>query len=153
MVVMISIAQNTIHKIIRKELKKIGLTPEQGAALIGIYALGNNTTAAELSRFSLREPPSTTIILKRLEKQGLISKNGDAHRKNISRISLTEKGIKYYRKALKIHALDRVFNKLSKEKRMKLWSLLDEFKKQAFKELNIDQKAHAKYFGKLLDLQ
>jgi len=153
LVVMISLCQNTIQKLIRKEIRKLGLTPEQGAALLGIYVLGNNTTAAELSRYSLREPASTTIILQRLEKQGLISRTDDPHRKNISRISLTDKGYKYYQKALKIKGLERVINKLPVDKRMHLWLLLDEFKKNAFKELNMDSKSYSKYFDKLMELQ
>ena len=151
-IIMMTFTNSAIQKIIRKEVKKLGLSPEQGQALIGIYVLGNNTTAAELSRYSLREPASTTIILKRLEKQGLISRSDDAHRKNISRISLTDKGYKQFRKALKIRSLDRLFKKLSNDKRTRLWLLMDEFRRLAFKELNIDEEYHSKFLKKLLEL-
>jgi DNA-binding MarR family transcriptional regulator len=152
MIVMISIVYNAMQKLIRREIRKLGLTPEQGAALMGIYVLGNNTTAAELSRYSLREPASTTIILKRLEKQGLISRSDDAHRKNISRISLTDKGYKYYQKALNIKSLDRVLSKLTEQHKSDLWQVQDEFRRHAFKELNIDVDSYSKFLEKLLNL-
>ena len=153
LVVMMSYTQNAIHKIIRREIKKMGLTPEQGAALIGIYALGNNTTAAELSRYSFREPASTTIILKRLESMGLISRKADEHRKNISRISLTDKGQKYFQKSLKIRSLEKVVSKLPNENLIQLWSLLSDLKKHALNNLNIEVDAHNEFFDKLSKLQ
>jgi len=153
LVVMISYTQNAIQKIIRREIKKLGLTPEQGAALIGIYVLGNKTTAAELSRFSFREPASTTIILKRLESRGLIMRKVDSHRKNISRISLTEKGHKYLQKSLRIRSLDNIVNKIPADDLTMLWSLLNNLKNRALSNLKIDMDTHNKFFEGLSDLQ
>jgi DNA-binding MarR family transcriptional regulator len=153
LIVMMSLTQNAIQKIIRREIRKLGLTPEQGAALIGIYVLGNSTTAAELSRFSFREPASTTIILKRLESQGLISRKVDTKRKNISRISLTPKGYKLFQKAVKIRAMENVVHKLSEEKLVELWTLLGELKKHALINLKIDMHSHTEFFEKLSHLQ
>ena len=153
LVVMMSLTQNALQKIIRREIKKLKLTPEQGAALIGIYVLGNNTTAAELSRFSFREPASTTIILKRLEGLGLIKRTTDSKRKNVSRISLTPTGYRLFQKAVKIRAMENVVHKLSDEKLIELWTLLGDLKKHALINLHIDMNAHNEFFEKLSHLQ
>jgi len=71
---MIRQTSDALIKVRQKELKKFGITPEQSGALAVIYALEGQATAAELSRVLFRKPNSMTILLRRLEKQGMIKK-------------------------------------------------------------------------------
>lgn len=134
-----------------EELKKYGITPQQAAALIGIRALGNNTTPAEISRWVFREANSTSILLSRMEEQGLISKGHDEKRKNIIRISLTPKGQEAYRHAIKLDSVRDIFGALSKKKRQQLWSLLEELRFNALEHLRLNTRTYSHLFNQVIE--
>jgi len=151
--VMLRLTNDAIYRIRQKELRKSGLTPEQAITLINIKLLGNDTTAAELARYSFRERASMAEILRRLHKNGLIIRRHDVNRKNIIKISLSVKGEKYYSKSLKIDAIESIVNLLSDTEKEQLWVLLDKIKNQALRKLKIDVKTFEDFFNKLSGLQ
>jgi DNA-binding MarR family transcriptional regulator len=59
-------------------------------------AIGENATPAEISRWLLREPHSVSGILERMEKNGLIKRVKDLERRNMIRVTFTEKGKQAY---------------------------------------------------------
>jgi DNA-binding MarR family transcriptional regulator len=153
LIVILNLANDIVHKIIRKEFRKFGLTPEQGSTLVGIYVLGDNTTAASLARYSFKEPATISVTLNRLEKLGLIERNADSARKNISRVSLTKKGREFYFKVLKIPSVRNVMGKMTPNERKQLWILLNNLKNLGMAKLGLDGKAYAEFFEKLSQLQ
>lgn len=141
-------ASDAVHKTREVELKKYGLTPEQSGALVCIRSLGNKATPAELSRWLFRERNTTTILLKRMYKLGLIEKKADTKRKNVIRLSLTAKGEEAYRHSIEFKSFLPIIAVLPKKKRKQLWSLLQVVRLKVFEDLNIDVRAYSNILDK-----
>jgi DNA-binding MarR family transcriptional regulator len=56
------------------ELRKYNVTPEQVGVLTCIYNLGEEVSPADLTRWLSRRPSTISILLRRMENQGLIVK-------------------------------------------------------------------------------
>jgi DNA-binding MarR family transcriptional regulator len=75
-----------------KELNKYNLPVRQSTILMVLDALGENSIPAEISRWVFREQHSISDFLKRMERDGLIRRAKDLDRKNMIRVTITEKG-------------------------------------------------------------
>ena len=113
---------------------------KQAMALLIIQAIDEPVTAADVSRWSFRETHTVTDILSRMEKQGLIRRDKNLHRKNLVRISLTAKGEEVYNKSLKRESIKRIMSVLSEEERLKLSLYLEKLWNKALHELRMEQK-------------
>ncbi len=125
------------------ELLQYGIPGMQGEVLFAIKAIakeGKTVTPAELSRLLLRRPHSVSGILSRMERAKLIRKTRNLHKKNLVRVTLTEKGEQAYKKALKRKAIQRVMSSLSEGEQQKLKSLLEALRNRGLKELGLDPK-------------
>ena len=128
----------TLDAILRareKELSPYGISSIQAAALLAIETIGSKATPAEISRWLFREPHSVSGLLKRMEEQGLVSRTKDLHRKNLIRVSLTEKGQRAYQQADKRESIHKVMSSLTKEELQQLESYLERLRTEAFKLL------------------
>jgi DNA-binding MarR family transcriptional regulator len=140
---------DAILKIRQRELNKYDLTPEQAAAVMVIHALKGRATTAEISRRLFRESNSITVLVKRLEKRGFIKRVPDDKRRNIIRISLTEKGNEAYYNALQIEAFNKIIKKFSIRKRQQLWKLLEKLRNYALKDMSYDVKSFSDFSAML----
>jgi DNA-binding MarR family transcriptional regulator len=140
---------DVILKLRQRELRKHDLTPEQASALMVIHTLGSRATTAEISRRLFRESNSITVLLRRMEKRGLISKRPDTRRKNVIRISLTRKGTGSYHDALEIDDFNHVVGKMKAEDRGKLLSLLEVLRNSALEDMRIDIDTYSTSPGRL----
>ncbi len=114
-----------------KELRQYNLSPEQAGILWITRALGNHVMPIEIARHMLREPQTITSILDRMGKKGLITKTKDLKRRNVVRVSLTAKGRKAYRQAVKRESVHTIMSTLSKEKQQYLQEALHDLMKAA----------------------
>ena len=113
---LLNFVREIIHEVREKELANYGLTIRQAGILYTVINdLGNNAKPAEIARFSKRAPNSVTNILKTMERKGLISKNKDLYKKNVIRVSLTEKGKEALEMANNRRSIHRIFACLSEE--------------------------------------
>ena len=99
---MIVWTRRAIYRAMAKELQKCGLTVEETAAMFmirAIEAVGSNPIPTEVSRWLFREPHSTSTLLVRMERKGLVKRDKDLRRKNLVRVSLTRKGREFFAKA------------------------------------------------------
>lgn len=129
-----------MHKIRAKELLRHGITPEQSAVLFVIHAIGFRATPAEISRCISREPHSVSGLLSRMEKEGLVERTKDLDRKNLIRISMTEKGKKAYQKTIKRDSIHNVMSCLSPEEHRQLRTNLEKLWSKALEELGLDDR-------------
>jgi len=113
------------------ELRHYGLSPEQAGIIYYVYSSGNNAMPIEISRWMMREPQTITSILDRMVKKGLIRKTHDSERKNVVRISLTEKGRLAYQRSIKRESFHRIMQELSEEKRQALRETLNQMRESA----------------------
>jgi len=124
----------------QKELNQYSISNTQAMVLFVIQAIGNKATPAEISRWVFREPHTVSGLLNRMEKEGLVRKVKDLERKNLVRVSITEKGQQAYHQSTKIESIRKVISSLSEEERQQLRSSLETLRDKALKELGVNRK-------------
>ena len=122
-----------------RELQRYGLTPEQSQVLFVTRALKNKATPAAISRLLLRQPHTVSAIVDRMAKKGLIKKSKDLERKNMVRVSLTEKGKEAYELTTKRGPIHRILATLNKDERKKFHLYLERVLSKARDELGMDR--------------
>ena len=140
LIVLLRSTYDAINRARKKELHKYGISVSEFGVLFFIQAIGNKVTPADISRWMFREHHSVSALLNRMEKRGLITKIKDLERKNLVRVSITEKGKQVYQKSTKSNIYQRILLSLSEEKRQRLISYLNTLRNEALKELEIDYK-------------
>ena len=133
-------AKDMVLKATQKELSQYGISPEEAAVLSIVQFLDNQATPSEISRWLLREPHTVSGILSRMEKKGLLSKIKDLVRKNLVRVTLTDKGQQAYRQSTKIKSIRDIMSSLSEDERQQLRSYLETLRDRALKQLRVEQK-------------
>ena len=139
-VALLSQARHAMFKIRQKELSRYNIRPRQASVLIATQAIGDKATPAQISRWLFLEPHSTSGLLIRMEKKGLVKKVKDLHRKNLVRVVLTKKGHEAYERATKRELVHWVLSALSEEEHQQLRTCLQKLRDKAFKELGIAYK-------------
>jgi len=133
--IMLDQAHAAIYADREKELRQYNLSTMKSAVLFCINQIGSEVTPAELSRWLLRRSHSVSGLLNRMEKDGLIKKTKDLHRKNLVRVTVTEKGKQAYKDSLKSVSIRRLMYCLSVEERKQLYSSLEKLRNMALQEL------------------
>ena len=119
------------------ELRKIGISRMQAAVLFIIKAIEGPATPAEISRWLFREPHTVFGLLKRMEKQGLVRRTKNLERRNMIRVTITEKGEKAYRRSRDMKVIRTILSGLSPEQRKNLKPYLETLRERALKELGV----------------
>jgi len=132
--------RRAMHKLRARELYEYGITPEEAAVLFVVQAIGDRATPAEIARHLLREPHSISALVSRMQAGGLVRKVKDLERKNLVRVTLTDKGREAYRQSTKREVVHRIMSCLSEEERKQLKMLLQKLCRQTLKELGIRRK-------------
>ena len=135
-------ARDAIFKLREKELRKLGISPQNAEILFTIEAIGYKATPTAISRYLLREFHSVSSILSRMEKRGLVKKSNDLGRKNVVRVCLTEKGQQIYHEAIKREAILKILSGLSETEAQQLASSLKKLRDGALKGLGIEDRAN-----------
>ncbi len=122
-------AEHAIHKKEFEIIKKSGLTVAQFGVLEALYNKGD-LKIYELIEKILTTSGNITIVIKNLEKDGLIRKNQDPNDKRSCIISLTEKGKNVIESILPEHInnIKSIFDILTKEEKATLKVILKKFK-------------------------
>lgn len=133
-------AKDMVFKVREKELSQYSLSPEQAAVLFIIQTIGETATPADISRWLLRKHHTVSGVLSRMEKKGLLRRTKDLARKNMIRVTLTEKGRQAYYQASRMESIYDIMSSLSEEEHQQLSSYLQTLRARALKELGMDQK-------------
>ena len=72
---MVVTVRRSMHRAWSQELRKLGISPQEAAAMYFINVLKSEATPAELTRWLFREPNTTSTLLIRMEKKGFCSKH------------------------------------------------------------------------------
>ena len=121
-----------------KELNQYQLSATHAGVLFTIQAIGEDATPAKISRWQFRKPHSITETLRRMQKEGLINMTKDFDKKNLIRVTLTDKGKQAYEKSIKRETIHRIMSSLSVEQRQQLRSYLKILRERAAEELGLD---------------
>jgi DNA-binding MarR family transcriptional regulator len=128
-------------KVRERELIPHNLSATSAAILFLVDAMGEDITPAKITRMLLREPHSISGILMRMEKHGLIKRTKNMERKNQIRITLTAKGEKTLKQAMKLDGTMHVLSRLSTEQQKQLKATLTALKEAGMKELHLNPKS------------
>ena len=138
--ILLSRVYHMVAKLRNMEMNKHGILPVQAYMLFIIQAMGNETTPAELSRFAYQQRNSVSDILKRMEKQGLITKEKTSKGNRRVLVKMTKKGENVLQLSQQREHLHNVMSALNEEKRIQLESLLELLRDRAIEELTVYQK-------------
>lgn len=117
------------------ELFEYGLSRVQAGVLIRLKAADTPLSPTEISRKLCRQPNSTTNLLSRMEKGGLIKKTKDPEMKNIKRFSLTEKGKELYKQVIDMETPYKLLSCLSPEEKATFSTCLSKLRDVAINDL------------------
>lgn len=132
--------RDAVHKSAEKELRRFGLSPMEAALLFAVHAIGERATPAEISRWLFRESHSVSGLLDRMEKKGLVKRSKDLDRKNLVRISLTDKSAEFCGTYAEMKVIDRILGALSEEERQRLAAYLKRLRDRALEDLGIERE-------------
>jgi DNA-binding MarR family transcriptional regulator len=129
-------ARDSVFKVRQRELSEYGISPEEARVMFIVHVLNNNCTPAEIAKWRLRRHHTVLSILNRMEQKKLISKTKDLERKNLVKVSLTDKGQQAFYQSTKIDLLHQVMSSLSQEERQQLRSFLETLRDRALEVVN-----------------
>jgi DNA-binding MarR family transcriptional regulator len=128
-------------KVRERELLPQNLSATAAEILFLVDAVGENVTPAKITRLVLREPHTISGILVRMETHGLIKRTRDMERRNHIRITLTAKGDKALKQAMKLEGTTGILTRLSTVQQKQLKATLTVLKEAGMKELRLSSKA------------
>lgn len=131
---------NAMYRCRERELRGSGVTPMDVAVLYSLKTSKTPLIPADISRLIFREPNTVTILLKKMEKKGLIWKRKDTQRRNLVRVGLTGKGEDTLAQAMATWAvLGEITSCLSLEETIHLRSFLLKLHRKAFQALGMSE--------------
>ena len=134
------IAQNrdAILRARERDYARYGISNERRAVLFIIQNSGGHATPVEIARGLFRELHSVTEMLKRMEADGLISRQKGPGRSKIE-VRLTEKGLDVFKQSLHNKTDERIFSVLTKRERETLSSILFKLRSKVLQDLGIPE--------------
>ena len=123
-----------------RELYQYEISNEDSAVLFAVHAIGDEATPSKISRFVMREPHSVSGQLNRMVGRGLLTKTNDLERKNLIRVSITEKGQQAYEKASERESIHGIMSSISDSECRHLVEYLQKLLNKALEEAGIKSK-------------
>ncbi|MFC2027651.1 MarR family winged helix-turn-helix transcriptional regulator [Chloroflexota bacterium] len=131
---------NAMYRCREKELSGSGCTAMDTAVLYTLKIAPEGITQAEIARLIFREPNTVTILLRKLEKNGLVQRTKDLERKNLVRVTITKKGEKTLAEAMaRWNVIDDIVSCLSDEESIHLRSILLKLHRKSFETLGMSE--------------
>ena len=112
------------NKARQKELSQYNISTSQAAVLDCIKYHNNDATLTQVARWLLRESQSISTLVSRMENRGIIRKSIDPNRKNVIRISMTNKGEELYKQVVKRESVVNILSTLSQKELQQFTSYL-----------------------------
>jgi DNA-binding MarR family transcriptional regulator len=122
---------HALSKAKQSQLQDIGITYVEFQLLWAVEGLGKAATPAEISRVLMRKPPTTSALLNRMEKNGLVKRKNDPKNKKLKRVVMTPKGKKSLKLARQEDIMHNIMNSMTQQELDQLSSLLNKLKSTA----------------------
>lgn len=137
---LLSLTQRAIIKTRDRELMKCGISTEQSSILNITMALDHKPTSTELSKYLIRERHSVSETVNKMIKFGLLKRIRDSKRRNIFRLSLTDKGLQAYQCSHNRESIYWIMSALSEGEGLQLEASLNELLSRALIRLGINDR-------------
>ena len=136
----------TLHCLLKarkKELETSGVSVTQSWVLWGLKVMGEPSTVGEMSQFIDRDHQTTSQLLRRMEKDGLIMRRKGPQRSSPVKIVTTEKGREALHHAYERHdRLDEIVSSLSPDELRSLSSCLQKLRERAISQAAVHSSFH-----------
>jgi len=136
--VLIAQTKDAILRARERDYARYGISNDRRAVLYAIESNGGSATPVEISRNLFRELHSVTEMLKRMEADGLITRENTSGRSRIV-AKITEKGLDVFNESLHNETDKRVFSVLTKRERERLRSSLMKVRSRVLQDLGIPE--------------
>lgn len=133
--------RDAAYKVTEKELRASGLSPIEAAILFVVNATNERATPAQISRWLFRESHSVSGLIDRMDKKGLVKRVKDLEKKNLIRISMTDKARRLADSFEGPELIHQTLAPLSDEQRQQLAASLQTMRDKALEQLHIDKKS------------
>jgi DNA-binding MarR family transcriptional regulator len=127
-----------------KELAQYGTSPMKVAVLFIVQKIGREATPAEISRWLVRRSHTVSGLLDRMEKDGLVTKSKNLPKRNLVRVTLTEKGKRVLRQSLKRDSEKKIFASLTQKDKAQLYTLLEKIRDKGLKPAGFSKPPYPK---------
>jgi len=124
-------ASDAVLRARQVELLDMRVSIIEAATLLAIDDLGERALPIRISEWILRRPNSTSALLQRMEKGGLVERAYDLERKNLVRMALTDHGREVLNEVAVRMSVHQLFGKLSDEERQCLKIALLHLRREA----------------------
>ncbi len=116
---------------------KAGISRQMFPILIGIECLDNPVTVADLARWEGRHANSTSMMVDRMEKRGLVEKIRDLPDRRATRLTVTQVGKKMLGESARVGSelIERITSCLSEEELEVFNHVNYKLREKAFEEL------------------
>ncbi len=140
---LIYLTQIALFRTRYNEVKELGITSMEAALLLVVDGLGESATPAEISRWMMRKRPTVSGLLNRMERNGLVIREGYNHNKKLKKVVMTRKGQEALDQIGKKDSLRTIISSITDEEYAQLWSLLEKLKDKVLLQVEaIDVKAN-----------
>ncbi len=136
--VLVAQTKDAILRARERDYARYGISNERRAVLFIIENNGGSATPVEIARDLFRELHSVTELLKRMEKDDLISRHKGTGRSKVL-VRLTEKGRDVYDQSLHNDTDRRIFSVLSPKEREQFSSCLWKLRSKVLDDLGIPE--------------
>jgi DNA-binding MarR family transcriptional regulator len=136
--VLIAQTKDAILRARERDYARYGISNERRAVLYMIESHGGTATPVEIARDLFRELHSVTELLKRMEKDGLITRSPGPGRSKVE-VSLTEKGLDVFEQSLNNETDKRLFSALTAKERERMTTYLWKLRSRVLEDLGIPE--------------
>jgi len=136
--VLIAQTRDAILRARERDYARYGISNERRAILYIIQNNGGRAGPVDIARSLFRELHSITEMLKRMEKDGLITRHQGSGRSKVE-VTLTEKGLDVFNQSLYNQTDKRIFSVLPKEDRDRLAQYLFTLRSKVLQDLGIPE--------------
>ena len=136
--VLIAQTKEAILKARERDYARFGISNERRAILWDIQNSGGRAAPVDIARNLFRELHSVTEMLKRMEKDGLITRCPGSGRSKVE-VQLTDAGREVFEQSLLNETDQRIFSVLTKHEREALASSLWKLRSKALQDLGVPE--------------
>jgi DNA-binding MarR family transcriptional regulator len=136
--VLVAQTKDAILRARERDYARYGISNERRAVLFIIRNNGGQATPVEIAHQLFRELHSVTEMLKRMEKDGLITRHKGTGRSKVE-VRLTAKGLDVFNQSLRNETDKRIFSALKPKERERLASYLFKLRGTALRDLGIPE--------------
>jgi MarR family transcriptional regulator, organic hydroperoxide resistance regulator len=139
---LLQLTTDSTVKCAESAFSRIKLTPQQFSVLAAIKNIGDPVLPTEVAKWLDRNTNTITLIIDRMEKDGLVSRVRDLKDRRALRLLVSPKGQKLYEQALKpSRELPRVIlSALTAEELKTLIQILDKIRQKTFEYRKVEDK-------------